>query len=192
MKSSAALFAGGESRRMGMDKADVVVEGIPLWQKQVAVLRETGVDEIFVSGCNRPDWRDAGLVAVEDEMSGGGPLAGLVATLRRTAHPLLLVLAVDMPAMTSTFLKQLVESAKEQVGVVPMMNSRYEPLAAVYPVAALTLAEACLTRGHLSLQEFTSSAVAAGLVKEHLVATHERALFFNLNTPADLAAYTAR
>jgi len=189
MKCSGALLAGGESRRMGSDKADMLVGGAPLWKRQSAVLREAGVDEVMVSGPDRAEWRDAGLIVVEDEQRARGPVGGLVSVLRRAAHPLLLVLAVDMPSMTSSFLRTLVESAEAGAGVVPKIGERYEPLAAVYPAAALALAEECLSRGALSLQGFVAQAVACGLVRERVVAADDRALFFNLNTPADLASY---
>jgi len=190
MKCSGALLAGGESRRMGLDKAGMLVGGVPLWQRQIAILRETGVDEVLVSGPDRPEWRDAGLIVVEDEPPACGPLGGLVSVLRRTAHPLILVLAVDMPSMTSAFLRTLVDSGGAHIGIVPKIGQRYEPLAAAYPAAALVLAQECLAQGALSLQGFVSRAVASGLVRERVMAAAERALFFNVNTPGDLAGFT--
>ncbi len=191
MKCSGALLAGGQSRRMGLDKADMLVGGESLWQRQIAILRKTGVDEVIVSGPDRPDWRDAGLVVVEDERPACGPLGGLVSVLRRATYPLIVVLAVDMPSMTSAFLRMLVESAGADTGVVPKIGERYEPLAAAYPAAALALAEECLAQRARSLQGFVSRAVASGLVRERLMAAGERALFFNVNTPADLAGFRA-
>lgn len=191
MSFSAALFAGGRSRRMQQDKAGLLVDGRPLWQRQIAILRAAGAAEIFVSGPARPAWREAGVAVVEDEKPDFGPLAGLVSTLRRAAHPHLLVLAVDMPAMTAAFLKKLVASADERVGAVPKIGESYEPLAAIYPVAARILAGECLQRGVLAMQAFVSQAVALGLLREFRVAAHERPLFVNVNTPRDLAAFRA-
>jgi molybdopterin-guanine dinucleotide biosynthesis protein A len=192
MKFSAALFAGGQSHRMGRDKADVLVGGIPLWQRQTELLRETGADEIFVSGSDRTEWRDAGLMIVTDETPAAGPLGGLVSTLRRSAHPFLLVLAVDMPSMTSAFLKELIQSADAGFGAVPKIGERYEPLAALYPTASLALAEDCLARAELALQAFVSRAVADGLVRERVVEAHEHRIFFNLNTPGDLTDFATQ
>jgi molybdopterin-guanine dinucleotide biosynthesis protein A len=49
MNISAVLFAGGESRRMGKDKATVLFRGKPLWQIQLDLLRALQPAEIFVS-----------------------------------------------------------------------------------------------------------------------------------------------
>ena len=38
MTLAAVLLAGGESRRMGCDKAALLLNGIPLWQRQIALL----------------------------------------------------------------------------------------------------------------------------------------------------------
>src|SRR2546428_9892635 len=97
MKFSAVLLAGGQSTRMGRDKAGIVLDGIPLWQRQFEILRELRPHEIFISGPPRKEW--SGLEVVADETPDAGPLAGLVASLRRCRSPLLLVLAVDLPRM---------------------------------------------------------------------------------------------
>ena len=49
MKISAVLLAGGESRRMGKDKATLSFQGKPLWQIQLELLRQLMPQEIFVS-----------------------------------------------------------------------------------------------------------------------------------------------
>ena len=49
MTLSAVLLAGGESRRMGRDKATIVFRGQPLWQRQIALLRDLQPEKIFVS-----------------------------------------------------------------------------------------------------------------------------------------------
>lgn len=189
MKFSAALIAGGQSRRMGRDKADVIVGGIALWQRQLHTLREVGAGAIMVSGPERADWRASGMRIVEDD-GPGGPLRALAGLLRCASHPMLLVLAVDMPAMTPVFLKTLIPPEDTLVGSVPKIGDRYEPLAASYPLAALPLAEKCLENGAHSMQEFVRCALSQGLVRELPVAVAERSLFTNLNTPDELEEFT--
>src|SRR5438105_12123577 len=126
MKISAVLLAGGKSTRMRRDKADSEIGSEKLWQRQVRILRELSPDELFISGHPRAEW--SGLVAVPDAQPGVGPLGGLVASLRHCSHPMLVVLAVDLPRMTSTFLRSLIDSCGDSAGVVTKAGDFYEPL----------------------------------------------------------------
>ena len=104
MNISAVLLAGGESRRMGKDKATLLFRRRPLWQIQFDLLRTLQPEEIFVSARIDPPWRPAGVQFVSDKPPSRGPLSGLSATLARISTDHLLVLAIDMPLMTEKYL----------------------------------------------------------------------------------------
>ncbi len=56
---------------------------------------------------------------IADELENAGPLGGMASALRHCAAPLLVVLAVDLPRMTTTFLQELLALCSEGRGVVP-------------------------------------------------------------------------
>jgi molybdopterin-guanine dinucleotide biosynthesis protein A len=152
-------------------------------------LRRTGAGELFVSGHSDGPYSAAGLTIVADENAGSGPLGGIVAALRVARFECLVVLAIDLPKMTSEFLVSLVESAMEaDRGIVPVHASGFEPMAAVYTRACLRVAEEHLAMADLSMRSFIEDASQRGLLLTQPVAREERALFVNLNTPDDLAA----
>jgi molybdenum cofactor guanylyltransferase len=190
MKISAVLLAGGKSTRMGRDKADIEIDGEKLWQRQVRILRELSPDELFISGPPRVEW--SGLAVVSDAQPGAGPLGGLVASLRHCAHPMLVVLAVDLPRMTSGFLRSLIESCGDSSGVVAKAGDFYEPLAAVYPKACLAIAEDCLASGELAMQRFVARALGAKLLRERVLRDDEKRLFSNVNTPQEWSRLSER
>ena len=101
MNISTVLLAGGESRRMGSDKATLLFRGKPLWQVQLETLQKLGPKEIFVSARIDPPWRPDDVVFVADAPLSRGPLSGLAASMSRMRTTHLLALAVDMPWMTS-------------------------------------------------------------------------------------------
>jgi len=184
---AAFLLAGGKSTRMGRDKAAVLIDGQPLWQRQLATLRALHPHELFISGRPGGPYAGAGVEILADNFPSLGPLAGLEAALRRAHHPLVLVLAIDLPAMTPDFLSALLRrAAVTAAGCVSRDDRWFEPLAAVYPRTCLPLVEACLRDADRSLQRFVQRAVDAGLVGIREVAPDERALFKNVNRPHDL------
>jgi molybdopterin-guanine dinucleotide biosynthesis protein A len=184
---AAVLLAGGRSSRMGRDKAGIIIAGQPLWQKQLAILRATGPRELFISGKPDGPYADSGVEIIVDSTPGHGPLAGLEAALHRSTLPLLLVLAIDLPGMTSAFLADLVQRASASGrGIVPRTDQWFEPLAAVYPHACLPVIEDCLRGEDHSMQHFVREAVAKNLIEERLLTPAEQKLFRNLNAPEDL------
>lgn len=188
MKISAVLLAGGESRRMGSDKATILFRGKPLWQIQLELLQKLEPAEIFVSARTNPIWRPADVQFVPDDAPSRGPLSGLAASLAkmRTAH--LLALAVDMPFMTQEYLKFLCNQIGPARGVVAKIENRFEPLAAIYPHEALTNFQSALLGTDFSMQTMTGRLVAEGKLRVLPVTSEEKHLFLNLNERADFTA----
>ncbi len=178
---------------MGRDKCALTVDGVPLWQRQLAVLRATNPAELFISGKSDGPYADCGVEILADEIPDCGPLGGIATALRRCTSEFLLVLAVDMPAMTAEFLRTILEeSQRTATGVVPSVaadgrrRADFEPLAAVYPRAALAIADECLRTGERKLEGFIRKLEASQLVRVRPVAENEAALFVNWNAPGDL------
>lgn len=95
----AVLLAGGEGRRLGgAAKPALQVGGRRL--VDIAVAAASGASRIVLVG---PD--PGGLppvTVVREDPPGGGPVAGLATGLEQTAAPYVLVLATDLPFLTTT------------------------------------------------------------------------------------------
>lgn len=186
---SAVLLTGGKSTRMGRNKALIEIKGVPLWQRQLQILEELAPTEIFLAGPSHSEWEGAVWIVVPDAQENAGPLGGLIGALRCCRTSLLLTLAVDLPQITSAYLRRLLDLCERDKGVVPMGDrNRFEPLVAVYPRAARALAEELLAGGRYSLQNFAKLCTAHGLTNGHSIAPADASLFFNMNAPEDLAA----
>ena len=188
MDISAVLLAGGESRRMGKDKATVLFRGKPLWQIQLDLLRKLEPSEVFVSARTDPDWRPGDLRFVADIPPSRGPLSGLAASLVQLGSTHLLALAIDMPFMTESYLRDLCHQIVACVGVVPKIDSRAEPLAAIYPREAEIDCRNALASGDFSLQTLVRRLLETGKLREISVTGEERKLFLNVNELSDLPA----
>src|SRR4029077_6660 len=186
MKISAVLLAGGESHRMGKDKATIVFRGKPLWRIQLKLLRKLELAEVFISARTDPPWRPSDIQFVWDDPPSRGPLSGLAASLARMRGTHLLALAIDMSFMSENYLLAICYEIEPGCGVLPMIGDRAEPLAAIYPAHAhVDLVEA-LSGMKFSLQTLTNKLVKAGKLRALDVVKEEEALFRNLNEPTDL------
>ena len=186
MTFSALLLAGGESRRLGRDKAMIEFRGAPLWERQLKLLRAMRPEKIFVSARSAPSWLPSTVELLVDDAPSHGPLSGLTKGLgaMRTTH--LLVLAVDMPFMTAGELGSLWERATTGGGVVPTIAERAEPLAAIYPAEAGVAFRAALVGHDFSLQFVVRKLAAAGKLKLWPVPDLRTSLYQSINKPGDL------
>ena len=189
MRIFGCVLAGGESLRMGADKALVRLAGRSLLSHAIARL-EPQVERLAVSA-NGDAARLAGygLQVLPDEISMG-PLSGILAGLRWAA-PLgataIVTLAVDTPFAPGDLVPQLclaAETAPE--GCAIARAAKDHPACGLWPVA---LAE--------PLAAFLASGVKAKVLSfadaHHAARAQfpDEAAFQNLNTPADLAAAEA-
>ena len=196
MKFSAALLAGGRSSRMAQDKAFLEWRGRPLWRVQLEKLVSLAPEKIFVAAraeqnlaallSREPD--KAAITCVNDPAGEDcGPIGAIARCLTLSAGPLL-VLAVDMPVMSTEFLREkILSAATETTGVVFRGPNGYEALAAVYVPAALPFFEAALSVGRFALQPLLTEIAGAGLCDTLDVRPDEEAHFCNANTPTEAA-----
>jgi len=101
------VLAGGQSSRMGRDKAELILDNERLVDKALSLLKSVGCGEILVSGAG----------GLADRYPKGGPLSGIdaaVSTLPDTAK--ILVIPVDMPNLTAPLLQALVQQAQTKNG----------------------------------------------------------------------------
>jgi molybdopterin-guanine dinucleotide biosynthesis protein A len=186
MTISAVLLAGGKSRRMGQDKATMRLRDRPLWQTQLDLLHKLQPEQILVSAQIDPRWRPSDVGFVADSPPSRGPLSGIAATLSRITSEHLLVLAIDTPFITETYLRKLCAQVRSGRGIVPMLENRAEALAAIYPREAAPEFAQALSSTNFSLQPLVQNLIAIGKLRAIEVLQEERPLFRNLNEPGDL------
>lgn len=184
---SAVLLAGGRSRRMGRDKARLECGGRTLIERQAALLRALAPAECFLAARAPDAYPDVGLPVLADAFPGQGPLAGIERALAVARQPLVLVLAVDLPRLTASRLRQLLAAGGETTGVVPRVAGRFEPLAAVYPKSAHALAAARLDAGQNRARAFAVACVERGWARPLDLPPEAANEFVNWNTPGDAA-----
>jgi molybdopterin-guanine dinucleotide biosynthesis protein A len=143
---SGLVLAGGASRRMGRDKAQILFDSEPLVIRAVRRLARVCTDVVVASGDgHRLD--HLGVTQVADALPGAGPLAGIAAGLESARHDLVAVIAVDMPAASPAVLALLAGLWRGEAAVVPVVAGRSEPLHAVWARSAAPGVVTCLEAG---------------------------------------------
>lgn len=184
---SGLVLAGGASRRMGRDKAWLELDGTPLVRLAVEKLRALGIKEVFISGRAGEDYSALKCPVLFDLEPGLGPIGGIERGLHECSSPLLLVLAVDLPRMSLTFLRTMRKTCDRLTGVVPKLNGQLEPLTAIYPKRCHTFTFAAIAKSQYSARDFASASLRERAVRVCPVARGEASNFLNWNRPGDLA-----
>jgi len=181
----AFVLAGGQSSRMGRDKAFLELDGQALIRRMLELTRAVAPVTRIVGNVEK--FR-AYAEVVDDEFPGCGPLAGIQAALRASEEELNLILAVDMPFVAAEFLQYLVQqaAASDALVTVPRAEGRWQPLCAVYRHAFAETAEQSLREGKYKIDPLFQRVKVFSIEEPEL---RERGftaeMFRNLNTPED-------
>ncbi len=179
------VVAGGESRRMGADKALLAWGGSTLLDDALGRLRAVSDDVRILSGGQRR-YADRGAPVHPDGRSGLGPLGGLATALAVAAPRPVLFLAVDLPFVPVALLEALVARLGGADAVVPVGDSGAEPLCAAYGPACAEAVRAVLDSGERKMTSFWPRVRVATLGGLELSAFGDPArMFRNVNTPDD-------
>ena len=183
---SAITLAGGQSRRMGRDKALIDYQGKPIIAHVIETLRALSDDVIVVS--NRSEiYSRFGARVVADYEPPCGPLGGIAAGLAAAQHDLVVVVACDMPFLNIELLRKLIDAAEGVDAAVPKTGEEFEPLHAVYRRTCYTPIVRRIEQGDRRVISFFEDVrVRAVPEAEWRAFDPEGRSLINLNTPDDL------
>jgi molybdenum cofactor guanylyltransferase len=189
----AFILAGGESSRMGRDKALLDFGGVPLIGR-IAGLVESVAGPATIVG-NPDAYRGLSLRAIGDDWPGAGPLGAIATALRASTAPWSLVVACDLPYLTREWLEFLAARAlASRAGAMLPMNARgAEPLCAAYHKSAEAAIRAALERGTRKVTDGLHGVRIASIEPAEWKAfDSEGRLFKNMNRPEDYEEAKAR
>jgi molybdenum cofactor guanylyltransferase len=177
-----AVLAGGQSRRLGRDKAREPIQGISLVERAAAVLEPTCSEVIVVS--SRPDTPSGRWEVISDQWEDCGPLGGIEAALSHASvrgYDAAFLLACDLPLVDERIVQKIVAAAGSALAAAPEREGvpGFEPLCALYKTSCLAVVRELLVSGTRRAQELFHG------VGGVLVASPS-AVFLNVNTQEDL------
>jgi len=183
---TAIIMAGGDSRRMGTDKASLLLDGQTLLQSVIATMQQL-FPQVIVSV--RQPRAGIDLPQVCDELPNGGPLAGLVASLGKITTPWAFMVACDMPFVVPEVVELLAGYRLQHQAVVPVVHGHPQPLAAFYAASCLAPLRASLAAQQRGLRDVIKQLDVRYVDEaEMLEADPHLRSFFDLDTPQDVEA----
>lgn len=178
------ILAGGESKRMGVDKSLVDFRGRKLIDYPILLL-ESFCAEILIS-TNSPNLSAYPYPQIPDENGRFGPLSGIYSCLKESHHDINIVLSCDMPYLSHELIRRLIENFGDADLIMPRHGAYFEPLCAIYrksllePIASLFRDQSYSPLSLIPLVNF----------KEYVIEDNQEEfgsmLFWNINTQDDL------
>ena len=185
-----AVLCGGQSRRMGCDKALIPIGGTPMVVRVADALRAAGARDVLAVGREPDTLAPLGLAAVPDGRPGTGPAGGIVTALSRAAaDEVVLVVGCDLvapsPDAMAATAAALAHRADAAVAV-PLSGGRAQWHHAAWRPAAAPALEAALEAGARAVGRVVA---VAGLVVVGVDGIDPAALT-DADTPGDLPSET--
>jgi len=182
---SAIILTGGQSHRMGVEKALLKINGIPLIQ-QVAQNVAPYCHEIIISAHSIENFSGLPYRVVIDREPFQGPLMGILSGLEASHSNINFIVACDIPELDISLLQEMRTWAENYEIVVPMtQDHKLEPLLAFYHRNLIPRIEALLKKGIRKIIELYP------LAQVKYIPFTPNGWYYNLNTEKDYLEYLA-
>ncbi|SMO54443.1 molybdenum cofactor guanylyltransferase [Saccharicrinis carchari] len=181
------VLAGGQSRRMGFNKAEASLNGESMLTRMIEKLSALTPNLLLSTGSST--YPNIHWPQIPDEYINCGPLGGIYSAIKASTTPLNIVVSCDMPLISSSLLLQLVGQAMENDAMITVpvdADNQLQLLCAVYHKNILPLIEKQIKQKSLKLKMMAS---LASVNKVHINIHHplySPHTFTNVNTPGTL------
>jgi molybdopterin-guanine dinucleotide biosynthesis protein A len=190
----AAILAGGRARRLtGRDKSALRIGGHTILERLLDALTPV-VQRVLLVGYTGNQAIPADVQMVHDRSPDHGPLGGLDAALAAADGDDVLLVACDMPNVSTALAGRLIALVDRSLwnAVVPRTDRGYHPLCAVYSPACHEAVQRRLGRRQLRMIDLVEELQVRRVEDRELAQFGDAAhLLTNVNTDADLAALEA-
>lgn len=181
------ILAGGQSRRMGCNKALLRVGDRTLIEVVAARLRAVCGEALLLVANTPHEYRSLGIRTVSDALPPGHPLVGVYTGILHAGGPAF-VCACDMPFLDPALIRHMASLAAGADAVIPRHGGDYEPLHAVYTPACLPAIRGCIARQGRSTDFLRDVRVRVVEAEEARRFDPDLRSFTNVNTPEEYAA----
>lgn len=155
LKYTGIILAGGQSSRMGQNKALLPIDDHTIIERVAKALKPI-VSSLWIVGNHTADYSFLELSEVPDIFPGQGPLSGLHTALSQISSEWYVVSACDLPFASTVLMQYLIEQTRIEgiQAVIPMQHGRIHPLYAVYHCSVLPSLQTALAHKQLRVRDW--------------------------------------
>lgn len=186
------LLAGGQSKRMGKDKAflklngktffRIIIEKISKYSNQIII--STNKDKNLYL----PDISDLTIhpLFVKDKNLYSGPLNGIISCIPYVKNKFIFIATCDTPLLNPDLIPFLLDKINNYDAVIPVINEKKQFLNTIYTKNALNIANNLYSAGKRSLYAWTNLLNVKEIHQKELEAVKNSLLsYWSINTPED-------
>lgn len=191
-KVSAAILCGGESRRMGQDKAKLQIGKYTFLEQIVRNIMDNGPDEMFLSVRRTNDYSEIKVTHIEDLEQNKGPLMGIYSVMCVANYEKIWVTSCDMPFIDWQVAEELAVYFEDGIdAVIPVdRTGKKYVLCAWYRKSILEILKEQLESGDLKVKHLLERLRVCYVAVEGL--TDGSRKFQNINTREEYQTFTER
>ncbi len=185
---SVAIIAGGQSRRMGRDKAFVELGGKTLIERVIERSAELSRTETILITNQPAQFAHLGLPMYRDRLPGKGSLGGIYTALMQAKSRNVLTLACDMPFVNAELLRYMVGQISDDIDIIAPRVANYpQGLHAIYKKTCLPAIAEQLAANRLKIIRFYEQMRVRYLDEtDYAEFDPDARSFANINTPEEL------
>jgi len=184
MGCSGIVLAGGQSQRMGRNKALMTLGGKTLISRVLETLTRI-CDDLIISANDLLPYASLPARVVPDVIPDRGALGGIHAGLKSMRNEKALVVACDMPFLSLSLLRFMMVAASDYDVVVPRIDGYFEPLHAIYGVDCISPIERLIADGPRRIVALYDRVRVREVNEDQVRLFGADGSFFNINTPQD-------
>ena len=191
-KVSAVILCGGESRRMGQDKAKLQIGKYTFLEQIVKNIMDNGPDEMFLSVRRKNDYSEIKVTHIEDLEQNKGPLMGIYSVMCVASYEKIWVTSCDMPFIDWQVAEELAAYFEDGIdAVIPVdRTGKKYVLCAWYRKSILEILKEQLESGDLKVKHLLGRLRVCYVAVEGL--TDGSRKFQNINTREEYQTFTER
>ena len=183
---TAAILAGGQSSRMGFNKAFIEIENRPIIERSVKLLKGLFRDVIVIAN-EVPVYERLDVRVASDLIKGAGSLGGIYTAIFHSGFERTFVTACDMPYLNADVIGRIVSSAAGFDAVVPFIGSELHPMHAVYSKKCLKPIKSMIDEGNFRIKDLFDRIATRRLVEKDFKGLDAALSMTNVNTREDLS-----